>query len=115
MCIYLYVYACYIQYLYLPMLGTHTHTHTHRLPRWYSGKESAYQCWRLRRCGFDPWVGKIPSRRKWLPTSESFPGESYGQRRLASNSPWGCRESDMTENMQQQNKSLTHMYEILKI
>ena len=20
------------------------------------------------RCGFDPWVGKIPWRRKWLPT-----------------------------------------------
>ena len=28
MCISLYVYACYTQYLYLPMLCTHTHTHT---------------------------------------------------------------------------------------
>ena len=27
------------------------------LPWWLSGKESAYQC---RRCGFNPWVGKIP-------------------------------------------------------
>ena len=25
---------------------------------------------------FDPWVGKIPSRRKWLPTPVSLPGES---------------------------------------
>ena len=27
------------------------------LPRWLSGKESACHC---RRCGFNPWVGKIP-------------------------------------------------------
>ena len=31
----------------------------------FCGKESAFQC---RRCGFDPWVGKIPWRRKWQPT-----------------------------------------------
>ena len=31
------------------------------LPRWFSGKEPPCQC---RRCGFDPWVGKIPWRRK---------------------------------------------------
>ena len=31
------------------------------LPRWLSGKESNFQ-WR---CGFDPWVGKIPWIRKW--------------------------------------------------
>ena len=29
-----------------------------------SGKESTCQC---RRRGFDPWVGKIPWRRKWQP------------------------------------------------
>ena len=33
--------------------------------------------------GFDPWVGKIPWRRAWQPTSVSFPGESHGQRSLA--------------------------------
>ena len=38
------------------------------LPRWCSGKESACQCRRLSRRGFDPWVGKIPWRRKWQPT-----------------------------------------------
>ena len=32
------------------------------LPWWVSGKESTCQC---RRCGFDPWVGKIPWRKKW--------------------------------------------------
>ena len=24
------------------------------------GKEFACQCWRCKRCGFNPWVGKIP-------------------------------------------------------
>ena len=33
------------------------------LPRWHSGKESAYQCRRPRRLGFDPWIGKILWRR----------------------------------------------------
>ena len=33
-----------------------------------SGKESTYQCRRLKRCRLDPWVGNIPWRRKWLPT-----------------------------------------------
>ena len=56
------------------------------LPRWFSGKESAYQC---RRCRFDPKVGKIPSERKWQPTSVSLPGKSLGQRNLVGPSPWG--------------------------
>ena len=30
------------------------------LPRWHSGKESACQCRRPKRCEFNPWVGKIP-------------------------------------------------------
>ena len=33
------------------------------LPRWLSGKESAYQCRGHKRCGFDPRVGKIPWRK----------------------------------------------------
>ena len=32
-------------------------------PRWLSGKESACQCRRLRRHGFEPWVRKIPWKR----------------------------------------------------
>ena len=37
------------------------------LPRWLRGKESARQCRRHRRHGFDPWVGKTPWSRKWNP------------------------------------------------
>ena len=48
-----------------------------------SGKESACQCWRHKRCGFDPWVGKILWRRAWQPTPEFLPRESHGQRSLA--------------------------------
>ena len=36
-------------------------------------------------------------RRKWQPTPVSLPGESHGQRSLVGYSPWGCKESDMTE------------------
>ena len=36
--------------------------------RWLSGKESACQCRRCKRPGFNPWVGKIPQRRIWQPT-----------------------------------------------
>ena len=39
-----------------------------RLPRGLNGKESACQCRRCRRLGFDPWVRKIPWRRIWQPT-----------------------------------------------
>ena len=46
---------------------------------------------------FDPWVGKILWKRKWLPTPVFLPGESHGQRSLAGYSPWGCKESDTTE------------------
>ena len=48
---------------------------------------------------FDPWVGKIPWRREWQPTPVFLPGEFHGQRSLAGYSPWGCKESDMTERL----------------
>ena len=41
-----------------------------------SVKEPACQCSRLKRCGFESWVQKIPWRRKWQPTSVFLPGES---------------------------------------
>ena len=56
------------------------------LPRWLSGKEPNCQC---RRCRFDPWVRKIPWRRKWQHTPVFLPGKSHGQRSLVSCSPWG--------------------------
>ena len=62
-----------------------------------SGKEPACQCRRHERCGFNPWVGKIPWRRAQQPTSTFLPGESHGQRSLAGYSPRSHKELDMTE------------------
>ena len=56
------------------------------LPRWLSGKEFACQC---RRHGSDPWVRKIPWRRKWQPAPVFLTGKSHGQRSLKGYSPWG--------------------------
>ena len=36
----------------------------------------------IKRCGFDPWVGKIPWRWAWQPTPVFLPGELHGQRIL---------------------------------
>ena len=64
---------------------------------WLSGKESACQC---RRCGLDPWVGKIPWRGKWQPTPVFLPGKSPWQRSLAgTEESIGCRKLDSTERL----------------
>ena len=63
------------------------------VPQVLSGKESA--CNVGDNCSFDPWIRKIPWRRKWQPAP--VPGESHGQRSLVGYSPWSCKESDMTE------------------
>ena len=60
------------------------------------GKESACQYRRHKRCGFDPWVGKIPWKRKWQPTPIFLPGKSHGQRSLVCYSPWCCKLSNST-------------------
>ena len=46
---------------------------------------------------FNPWVRNIPWRRAWQPITDFLPGESHGQRSLVGYSPWGHKESDMTE------------------
>ena len=57
------------------------------LPRWCSGKESSCQCRRHRRCGFSPWVRKIPWSRKWQPAPVFLPGKFHGQ--------YSCLENSM--------------------
>ena len=51
------------------------------------GKESACQCKRHKRHWFDPWVRKLPWRRKWKPTPVPLPGKFQGQRSLVGYSP----------------------------
>ena len=68
------------------------------LPWWLVGKESACNvgdCLQYRRRGFDPWVRKIPWKRKWQPTPVFLPGESHRQRNLAGYTVHGgCKELD---------------------
>ena len=61
-----------------------------------SGKEPACQQRRYKRHGFDPWVGKIPWRRKWQLTPVFEPGEFQRQRNLVGYGPWGNKELDAT-------------------
>ena len=58
--------------------------------------ESLPQCGRPE---LDPWVGKIPWRRKWQPTPVFWLGYSHGQRSLVGYSPRGNKESDTTEGL----------------
>ena len=75
-----------------------------------SGKEPACHCRRRKRLEFDPWVRKMPQRRAWQPTPVFLPGESHGERSLEGYSPWGHKESDVTEAT---NTSLLTNYTIL--
>ena len=59
-------------------------------------KKAFLQC-RIPR--FDPWVGRIPWRRDCLPTLVFLPREFHGQKSLVGYRPWGCKESDMIEQL----------------
>ena len=75
------------------------------LPAVYIHEELLWQlrqfsvCLQCGRPGFDPWVGKIPWRRKWQPTPVLLPGKFHGWRSLVDYSPWDCKELDMTEQL----------------
>ena len=72
------------------------------IPRWLSGKEYACQYRRHKRRGFNPWVGKIPWRRKWQLASVFLTEKSHRQRSLMGYSPWSRKGLDRTEH--------THVY-----
>ena len=94
-----YVYIChlslckfiYICHIYIPSIPFTPHLPCIWPPRWHSGKESGFQCRRCKRCRFDPWVEKIPWRRKWQHPPVFWPGKFHGQRSLGGYSSWGRR------------------------
>ena len=45
------------------------------------------------------WIIWDMRRRQWHPTPVLLPGRSHGQRTLVGCSPWGRRESDMTDRL----------------
>ena len=78
--------------------------HLHNLPGpmdvWASlGAQMVKRLPAMEETGFDPWVRKIPWRRKWQPTAVFLPEESHGQRSLVGYSPCGHKESDTTERL----------------
>ena len=65
-----------------------------------SSKESSCQCRRYRS---NPWVQNTHWGRKLQPTPVFLPAKSHEQRCLAGYSPWGCKESDMTKRLNNNN------------
>ena len=49
--------------------------------------------------GSTPGLGRSPGGGNGNPLRYSYLEKSNGQRSLAGYSPWGCKESDMTENL----------------
>ena len=85
----------------LKELDTTECPNTHKPNNYYTawrlnGKESTCQC---RRCEFDPWIGRIPWRRKWQPTPVFLPRKSHGQRSQANYSPWSHKELHTTQQL----------------
>ena len=72
------------------------------LPWWLRWPRICLQC---RGPGFDPWVGKIPWRRKWQSIPALLPGKSHGWRSLIGYSPWVAKSwtrlSDFNQSLTQ--------------
>ena len=68
---------------------------------------------KCRRPGFNSCFGKSPWRKEWLPSPLFLPEEFHGQRSLVGYSPWGCKQSDMTERLTLSLSLRTHITNIL--
>ena len=72
-------------------------------PSGASDKEFTCQCGKCKRQSFNPWVRKIPWRRKWQPTPVFLPGESHGQRTRRT-TVHGVTELDTSEHLNSSSK-----------
>ena len=73
-------------------------------PWWLRWQRICLQC---KRPGFDLWVRKILWIKEQQPAPVFLPGEIHEQKSLAGYSPWGCKESDTTEEL---THTHTHIY-----
>ena len=71
-------------------------------------KKTWLQC---KRPGFDPWVRKIPWRKRWLNTKVLLPEEFHGLRSLAGYSPQGLQESGTTKQLTLKSDTSTNSQE----
>ena len=67
-----------------------------------AGKESACNAGNL---DLIPGLGRSPGEGHGNPLQYSCLGNPHGQRSLVVYSPWGCKESDMTEQLSTQHRS----------
>ena len=79
---------------------------------WTSGSSRFTYCWSLawRILNITLLVCEMSAfgwRRQWHPTPVLLPGKSHGQRSLVGCSPWGCKESDTTEQLVNANVTCT--------
>ena len=56
-------------------------------------------CLQCKDTGLIPGSGRSPGEGHGNPFQLFLPGKSHGQRSLVGYSPWGCKESDMTEQL----------------
>ena len=60
--------------------GSHVSSNLHHPGLLPDGSDGKRICLQGRRREFEPWVRKIPWRRKWPPAPVCLPGEAHGQR-----------------------------------
>ena len=90
--------CCFKAYRLLGTIGTSSGDLIYSIMKWYSSKNL-----HAKRCEFNPWVRKISWRSKWQPTAVLLPGKSHRQRSLMGYSPCGHKESDTTEQLNNNN------------
>ena len=86
----------------------HTRSSVILLLSWLSGKESVCQCLSMQEAQVQSLGRKDLWGRKWQPIPAFLPGKSHEQRSLVGYSPRGCKESDMTERLNN-NKIMTKL------
>ena len=60
--------------------------------------------------GSVPGLGRSPGEGDGNPLQCSHLENPHGQRSLVAYSPWGCKESDMTERLSAHTHTHTHMF-----
>ena len=67
----------------------------------YKEKVIPYKCINIKHLLSNICLCPVPNlwRRRWHPIPVLLPGKSHGQRSLVGCSPWGCEESDKTEQL----------------
>ena len=56
-----------------------------------------------------------PLVKEWQPTPVFLPGKFHGLRSLVGYSPWGCKESDMTERLHFHIRTYVHTYKVVLV